>query len=116
MKIDENLPAEVAEAFLEAGHDARTVPQQGLGGFLDPIVMRHCRAEGRCLVTLDTDFGNVRAYPPALLPGVIVLRPRRQDRAAFVRLAKQVIRVSGRRSPRGALWVVQEERIRIRRE
>ncbi len=59
-KIDENLPFEVATLLSEAGHDATTVLTQRLGGSGDPGIAAVCRAEARALVTLDTDFADIR--------------------------------------------------------
>jgi predicted nuclease of predicted toxin-antitoxin system len=44
-KIDENLPIEVAVALREAGHDAMSVVDQGLGGHADAGVADVCRRE-----------------------------------------------------------------------
>ena len=55
-KIDENLPVEVADALRQAGHDALTVHDQQLTGRPDLDVAAVCRAEGRVLVSLDTDL------------------------------------------------------------
>jgi predicted nuclease of predicted toxin-antitoxin system len=73
-KVDENLPMEVAVALREAGHDAMSVVDQGLGGRADASVAEVCRREGRSLVTLDVDFANVQAYPPRDYAGLLVLR------------------------------------------
>ncbi len=52
----------------------RSVVEQALGGQPDERVIDVCRREGRALVTLDLDFSNILAYPPAEFAGVIVLR------------------------------------------
>ncbi len=79
LKVDENLPIEVAEALRLAGHDALTVHDQRLTGRPDAELADVCRAEGRVLVTLDTDFANIQRYPPAQHHGLIVMRLARQD-------------------------------------
>ena len=78
-KTDENLPQEVVEQMKASGHDALSVADQGLGGAPDPSVAQACTAEDRVLVTLDTDFSDIRAYPPGSHPGIIVFRLARQD-------------------------------------
>jgi predicted nuclease of predicted toxin-antitoxin system len=40
------------------------VLDQGLGGKSDLDVASVCHNEALTLVTLDTDFGDIRAYPP----------------------------------------------------
>ena len=79
-KVDENLPVEVAELLREAGYDATTVLEQRHGGSADPRLAALCQRESRVLVTLDLDFADIRAYPPAEFPGLIVLRLGRQDK------------------------------------
>lgn len=63
-KIDENLPVEIAVLLRDAGYDATTVVDQGLGGSADPGIASVCRNEDRVLVTLDMDFADIRTYPP----------------------------------------------------
>jgi predicted nuclease of predicted toxin-antitoxin system len=79
-KIDENLPIDAAEVLRRAGHDAATVLEQGYGGSTDARLAALCQRESRILVTLDMDFADIRAYPPAEFPGLVVLRLRQQDK------------------------------------
>jgi predicted nuclease of predicted toxin-antitoxin system len=73
-KLDENLSPSLLAMFVDAGHDAHSVVQQSLGGQSDERVIDVCRHENRALVTLDLDFSNVLAYPPANFRGIVVLR------------------------------------------
>lgn len=61
VKVDENLPREVADLFRQAGHDTATVEEEGLGGKPDAIVASFVKREERLLVTLDLDFSDIRA-------------------------------------------------------
>ena len=63
-KIDENLPVEFADLFEENGYNALTVLQQHLCGEADTSIAQICQREKRALVTLDTDFADIRSYPP----------------------------------------------------
>lgn len=114
-KVDENLPATVADELRAAGHDAMTVLQQGLGGRDDLEVHRVCRSEGRTILTLDRGFGDPRRHPTAGGPGVIVLRPSAQDRDVTLGLVRVLISRLDRDPLDGALWIVDSSRIRIRR-
>ena len=73
-KVDENLPVEVAELLNHAGYDAITVSEQNLIGTSDINLAELCRKEKRIIVTLDTDFADIRAYPPNDMFGIIVMR------------------------------------------
>jgi predicted nuclease of predicted toxin-antitoxin system len=115
-KTDENLPAEVAERSRQAGFDAMTVVEQRLTGAPDARVAEVCRGEARVLVTLDLDFADIRAHPPGTGPGVIILRPRSQARIDVLSLAARVIAALGSESVSGNLWIVDEQRLRIREQ
>ena len=63
-KLDENLPAETVDLLAQAGFDAATVHGQRLTGEADQKIASACQLEQRVLITLDLDFGDIRAYPP----------------------------------------------------
>jgi predicted nuclease of predicted toxin-antitoxin system len=107
-KIDENLQVEVAVALREAGHDAMSVVDQGLGGHADPSVAEVCRREGRSLVTLDVDFANVQACPPGDYRGLVVLRLQRQDKPHVLAVVATVVPLLGQERLDRCLWIVDE--------
>ena len=113
-KIDENLPIEAAEILQQAGYDARTVLQQNIGGRADAEIASVCQRERRALVTLDTDFSDLRTYPPKLYPGLIVLRLRRQEKPRVLEVLRHLIPVLASERLEHCLWIVEEDRIRIR--
>ncbi|MBE7438011.1 MAG: DUF5615 family PIN-like protein [Spirochaetales bacterium] len=113
-KIDENLPQEISELLKVAGHDALTVRQQGLAGKGDDQLASICRAEGRALVTLDLDFSNIRAYPPAEHPGIIVLRLDRQDKQTVLKIMEGILPLLLLEPLKEKLWIVEPDRVRIR--
>jgi len=113
-KVDENLPVEVADLLRQAEHDAATVVEQHLGGTADSDVASICQREGRVLVTLDSDFGDIRVYPPREYPGLVVLRLRRQGKPHVLDVMTRLLELLSRESPDRRLWIVEEERVRIR--
>ena len=113
-KIDENLPIEVAQLLREEGHQASTVLEQGLGGKDDPDIAAICQREELVLVTLDTDFSDIRSYPPEHFSGLIVLRLRQQDKTHVLELIPRLIPMFSAEPLAGRLWIVEEERVRIR--
>lgn len=113
-KIDENLPGEAAELLRQTGYDVATVLEQDLEGCSDTDLAAICQKERRVLVTLDIDFGDIRAYPPAEFYGLIVLRLKRQDRSYVMQIFSRLIRMFSTESLEKRLWIVEEDRIRIR--
>jgi hypothetical protein len=112
--LDENLGNRGADLLKEAGHDVATVFGQGLSGFADPDVINVCKAEGRCLVTLDVGFSNPLVFRPADYPGIAVLRlPRRFAYHHLVEAVQTLIFGLANDSIFGRLWIIQPSRIRI---
>lgn len=113
-KVDENLPVGLTGELRGAGHEAVTVAEQQLVGSSDLDLSEVCRSEDRVLVTLDLDFADIRTYPPENYPGMILLRLARQDRSYVLGVFRRLLKVSGREPLDGRLWIVEENRIRIR--
>ena len=113
-KIDENLPVEIAELLVSAGHDAKTVNDQKLQGVKDPVLIDLCSKEQRVLVTLDTDFSDIRSYPPEAFSGIIVLRVGSQVRHHLIEVFQRTIPLLGREPLKEHLWIAEETRVRIR--
>lgn len=112
-KVDENLPPSVAALLREAGYDACTVNDQGLGGAADPRIADVCRTERRAVVTLDVDFANIRAYPPEAHAGLIVLRLTRQDSPHVLAVIRGLLPQLAHEPLVGRLWIVEEDKLRI---
>ncbi|MDP2896414.1 MAG: DUF5615 family PIN-like protein [bacterium] len=113
-KLDENLGARTQQLFLAAGHEVQTVRDQGLGGCSDEHLYEVCRAEQRCLVTLDLDFADITRFPPTQSKGIVVIRvPRNPNFALLEQLVRQFLQAISQMSVEKKLWVVEAGRIRI---
>ena len=113
-KIDENLPVAAAVILRDAGHDAETVYDEQLAGGEDWQLAEVCRREGRALVTLDLDFSDIRAYPPADYRGIVVLRPHVQERGLILHLVQATLRLLDDEELPGHLWIVERTGVRVR--
>jgi predicted nuclease of predicted toxin-antitoxin system len=113
-KIDENLPIEIATLLEEYGHDAVTVSQQQLCGKPDAHISEVCRIEKRALVTLDTDFADIKTYRPKDLFGLIVFRLKQQDKPYVLSVARRLCKILPNETLERRLWIVEDGRIRIR--
>ena len=112
-KVDENLPFEVGNLLEENGYDALTLLEQGLGGKPDSHIAEVCKKERRTLITLDTDFCDIRKYSPQDFYGLIVLRLKKQDKPYVLSVVNQLIKLLSKESLQGFLWIVEEGRVRI---
>ncbi|MEW5717018.1 MAG: DUF5615 family PIN-like protein [Chloroflexota bacterium] len=115
-KVDENLPEEVVAELRAHKHDAMSVANQGLAGKDDAVVAARVRDEARCLIRLDLDFSDLRAYPPSDYHGIVVIRSKKQDKTTVLALVKRFVPLLATEPVAGKLWIVEEDRIRIRGE
>lgn len=113
-KLDENLPRQLRRLLTESGHDAVTVLDQGMGGTADSDLASACLHEKRVLLTQDTDFADIRLYPPSEYPGIVVFRLPSQSRDDLLEIGAMLIETLVGSSPNRQLWIVEGSRIRIR--
>lgn len=111
-KLDENLSPTLAAIFIAAGHDAHSVTEQNLNGQPDDRVIDVCNCEQRVLVTLDLDFSNILAYPPAQFSGIVVLRLSNQAHPTVEAAIRRVLELLPPEGVTGTLWIVEDHRIR----
>jgi predicted nuclease of predicted toxin-antitoxin system len=64
IKLDENMPARLAERLFAAGHDTDTVQHEGLSGQPDDNAWQAVQNAARFLITQDLDFSDLRKYQP----------------------------------------------------
>ncbi len=112
--LDENITLDAATLLREAGHDVRTALQEGLGGRADLKVLEVCRSEIRVLITLDSDFSDIRRYPPADHAGIWVLRPATQSVENTLNAVRSALALLESEPTERRLWLVEPGRIRIR--
>jgi predicted nuclease of predicted toxin-antitoxin system len=113
-KIDENIPVDAAQLLSEAGHNVHTVYEEALNGEADEIVAKKVRREKRILLTCDLDFADIRRYPPEEYSGIVVFRLKKQDKKSILSALHGVLPIFEIEEIRGRLWIVEDEKIRIR--
>jgi hypothetical protein len=113
-KLDENLPAELLDDLRAAGHEADSVPGEQLTGAPDAVRLDRVRSEASVLLTMDKGIGDVRAYPPHLYAGIVLLRPPSSARGtALTFVRRHLLPILDRCQP-GRLLVITERGVRIR--
>ena len=56
------------------GYEVDTILERGLSGISDEEIIQLCIKENRCLLTLDTDFGNIFHFPIGSNPGIVLVK------------------------------------------
>lgn len=113
-KVDENLPEDVASLLRSAGHDAVTVFEEKLSGQADSTISTMILREERALITFDLDFSDIRAFPPAEYPGLVVLRLGCQDKPSTLRAMSRILPLLELERLDRHLWIVTEASVRMR--
>jgi predicted nuclease of predicted toxin-antitoxin system len=86
-----------------------------MSGSDDRSVATAANTEERTLITLDTDFANITAYPPSQHHGIVVIRAGAQDKRTICDLVSHLVPILAARDPFQELWILEPGRIRIRR-
>ena len=114
--LDENQSPLLGEHLAGAGHDVAHVRDVGLRTESDRVVLEFARAQGRVLVSGDTDFGDILARTGATGPSVLMIRRQRDRRAAQVAaLVLTNFDTVVDDLSAGGIVVLDADRIRIRR-
>ena len=113
-KLDENFGTRTQQIFRTHGHDVMTVRDQQLQGCADQRLYEVCRAELRCLVTLDLDFSDVLRFSPQQSHGIVVIRvPHNPTLPLLEQLIRQFLQALETMSIEKKLWIVEAGRIRV---
>lgn len=113
--LDENISPTVAVELRRAGWDAIHPREVGMKGRKDTEIIGYAKQNGRCLVTLDADFADLRHYTLGTHGGIIRFRikfaPSTVVLAALQSLLSQIAAVP---IEKGCLVVSDGKRYRIR--
>jgi predicted nuclease of predicted toxin-antitoxin system len=114
VKVDEDLPRQIADIMAAQGHDAATVVAQGWQGTHDDDLWPRVQSERRWLITADKGFADLRRHPPGTHAGIILLRTQEESRRAYLELAIIALEQLKLDEIAGAVVVVTYRGVRIR--
>ncbi len=115
IKLDENLPQELAGLLRQLGHEADSVADEGLTGRADSAVWAAAQRAGRFLITQDLDFSDVRRFRPGTHPGLMLVRLREPGYLALLARLRAVFATADFARWGGCLVVVSDHKVRVRR-
>lgn len=113
--LDMNLPPAMAEWLRSAGHDAVHIRELGLAHLPDREVFARAAQEERIVVTFDLDFGEIVGLGWTTGSGLVLLRLRLARQHYLRERLRAAITEGAEALQAGAIVVVEDARIRIRR-
>lgn len=113
--IDQPVSWQVAVELELTGHDAVHVRQIGLSSASDAEILARAADESRVVITQDTDFGMLLARSGVKHPSIILLRSRDARPMSQAGAIRSVVDLAEEDLRDGAIVVVGDESVRIRR-
>ncbi len=114
LKLDENLPAQLAVALRRLGHDVHTVLEENLAGQPDTAIWNAVQAEQRFLITQDLDFSDVRRFRPGTHCGLLLVRLHAPGRLALTERIIALFTSEPVDSWSGCFAIMTDHKLRVR--
>lgn len=111
---DMGISARVVVTLRDLGHDAIHARDVGLARATDTAILERSRGEGRIVLTVDLDFGQLLAATQQPLPSVVIFRVHDQTPASITPRLLQVIAERSADLEAGAIILVEDRRYRVR--
>jgi len=115
IKLDENLPFQLAAQLGKLGHDVHTIFDEGLYGNDDQKIWEAANKESRFLITQDLDFSDIRQFAPGNHAGILLVRLRSANRLNLVARVAELFKKEDVDNWQACFCVATERKIRIRR-
>jgi len=115
LKLDENLPLQIASSLRVLGHNIHTTDDEGLSGCNDSELWMAAQREERTLITQDLDFSDVRRFVPGSHHGIVLIRLGSPSRRRLTERVEEIFQHENVGVWPGCFVVVTERKVRVRR-
>ena len=115
---DQCVPAEITETLPRHGHHVTLLREVLPIRSPDPVVIAKARELGAILLSLNGDFSDIVAYPPADYLGIVAIQLHNHPEIIPRLMERLVAFLDGHPAQdffHGKLFLVEVHRIRIRR-
>jgi predicted nuclease of predicted toxin-antitoxin system len=110
-----NLPRQLGRLLETAGHSWLHARDLGLATAADEQILERAREQGEIILTHDLDYGTLLAFSGDSAPSVVIFRRQNVQPEALAGALLQSWDECGPALEEGALVVVEEQALRIRR-
>jgi predicted nuclease of predicted toxin-antitoxin system len=115
IKIDENLPLQIALRLKSFGHDVDTAQEEGLSGCPDQMIWEAAQRDERFLITQDLDFSDARRFAPGTNHGILVIRLHSPSRLTLIERLEELFQYENVSGWAGCFVVATDRKVRVRR-
>jgi predicted nuclease of predicted toxin-antitoxin system len=91
IKVDENLPREIASRLKSRGHDVHTAWDENLCGSVDEELWEAVQREKRFLLTQDLDFSDARRFAAGTHHGILLVRLHTPSRKSLIARVDEIL-------------------------
>jgi predicted nuclease of predicted toxin-antitoxin system len=113
--LDMNISPRIADRLRREGHDAIHAMDAGYGDLPDQDVFERASGDGRIVISNDLDFGDVARSSGISGCGVVLLRLRSVRSSHLWDRLQFAIAEAGDALEAGAIVLVEDARLRVRR-
>jgi predicted nuclease of predicted toxin-antitoxin system len=113
IKLDENLPVQLAILLKNIGHDVHTAHEEQLVGHADSEIWAAAQSESRFLITQDMDFSDTRRFAPGTHHGLLLVRLRSPNRRNLAERIEELFQRENVGDWIGCFIVATERKIRV---
>ena len=113
IKLDENLPAHLAEILTNLQHDVHTIAEENLSGKSDREIWEAAQQDERFLITQDLDFSDLRRFAPGTHSRILLVRLHSPDRESLIRRVSEVFLQEEVSSWTGCFVVATDRKVRV---
>ena len=114
-KLDENVPLQLKKVIKKANYSVSDVYEENLSGKNDKLVIETCKKEKYVLITNDSDFTNIHAYPTNKHKGIIVFRLKKQGVLAVTNALTTFLEEADLNKIEGGITIIGSDFVRVRR-
>jgi len=113
--LDQNIRSETLDFLRDLELDVTSTRELKIERLSDDEIMEIAKELNRIVVTFNSDFGDIRYFPPGSHPGVIRLKIEPQILEVVHPILKYLFKTVKHTDLENALTIVTESKIRIRK-
>jgi predicted nuclease of predicted toxin-antitoxin system len=114
IKIDEDLPPQIADTLKSLGHDVQTAHDEGIVGCTDSVIWQAAQDEERFLITQDLDFSDLRQFAPGTHRGILLIRLRQPGLFTLIKRIEELFTTEDVAGWEGCFVVATDRKVRVR--